>query len=120
MYTSNSDIITDVHFISSFCKKAEEVHAIAKSKGWWDSDRSEGELIALIHSELSEALEALRAGNPADDKVSGYSSVEVELADVIIRILDMAEAKNYRVAEAIVAKINYNKDREYKHGGKLF
>ena len=45
---------------------------------------------------------------------------EVELADVVIRILDMAEARGWRVAEAMVAKHEFNRSREWKHGGKKF
>jgi hypothetical protein len=73
-----------------------------------------------MHSELSEALEAIRKGNPPDDKIPEFTGVEAELADVIIRIMDMVAAKGYRVGEAVVAKINYNKNRTYKHGGKNF
>lgn len=99
---------------------AQEVNQIAIEKGWWKGERNEGELIALMHSELSEALEAIRNGNPPDDKIPEFTGVEAELADVIIRIMDMAAAKSYRVGEAVVAKINYNKNRPYKHGGKKF
>ena len=59
------------------------IHATAKSKGWWGedgkADRNNGEAIALMHSELSEALEALRHGNPPDDKIQGFSGAEAEL-----------------------------------------
>ena len=55
----------------------KEAHAIAKAHGWWDEERSFGDLIALVHSELSEALEAF--------------GVAIELADVVIRVADMAE-----------------------------
>jgi NTP pyrophosphatase (non-canonical NTP hydrolase) len=107
-------------FAIEFDAVAQEVNHIAIEKGWWEGERNEGELIALMHSELSEALEAIRNGNPPDDKIPEFTGVEAELADVIIRIMDLAAAKGYRVGDAIVAKINYNKNRPYKHGGKKF
>jgi NTP pyrophosphatase (non-canonical NTP hydrolase) len=97
----------------------EDVHQIARSKGWWDVPRNDGELIALIHSELSEALEGLREGSN-DKHCPEFLSVEVELADCVIRIMDMCQAKRYRLADAMSAKIEFNKTREYKHGGKRF
>ncbi|CAB1078735.1 hypothetical protein D1AOALGA4SA_6468 [Olavius algarvensis Delta 1 endosymbiont] len=107
-------------FAIEFNAVAQEVNNIAIDKGWWEGERNEGELIALMHSELSETLEAIRKGNPPDDKIPEFTGVEAELADVIIRIMDFAAAKGYRVGEAVVAKINYNKNRPYKHGGKKF
>ncbi len=80
----------------------KEAHAIARAKGWWDEERSFGDLIALVHSELSEALEAYREHpNPLPpydrtftlEKLPNGKPVGVasELADVVIRVADMAE-----------------------------
>jgi NTP pyrophosphatase (non-canonical NTP hydrolase) len=107
-------------FVKLFNNKAKEIHDVSVSKGWWDKERNEGEIIALIHSELSEALEALRGNNKKDDKVPEFLGVEVELADAIIRIMDYGHSKQYRIAEALEAKINFNKTRPVMHGGKKF
>lgn len=96
-------------FKEEFRRAQKKVHQIAKTKGWWEHNRNLGELIALMHSELSEALEYMRHGNPASDHIQDFSGVEEEFADVIIRIMDLSQEQDYDVAGAIEAKIEFNK-----------
>ena len=106
-------------FIEAFSELAAKAHATAVASGFWeDPVGNDAVAIALMHSELSEALDALRHGDPPDDHIPEFSGMEAEFADVIIRIMDTADARGYRVAEAIVAKMEYNSRRPYKHGGK--
>jgi NTP pyrophosphatase (non-canonical NTP hydrolase) len=94
-------------------------HKQAVEKGFWGKDgkkkRNLGELIALIHSELGEALEALRKGNRQNEANWNKDSFEVELADAVIRILDLAESERIDLEKEILAKLAYNEDRPYKH-----
>ena len=85
-------------------------HQIATEKGFWEKDRNNGELIALIHSELSEALEELRRLDV------DWKHVGEEMADAVIRILDFCEAREIDLETAVWEKMDINKRREYKHG----
>ena len=94
--------------------QAALVSQFMQTQGFWESDNT-GEKIALMHSELSEALEADRKNLDAEH-IPGFTGVEEELADVIIRILDFAGHHQLRLGEALSAKIAYNLTRPFKHG----
>lgn len=92
-------------------------HRTASDAGWYRDPasgapvtRNFGEVVALMHSELSEALEADRKGL-MDDKLPRRSGVEVEFADCILRILDTAAALGLDVAGAVIEKNRYNRQR---------
>jgi len=106
-------------------------HNLALEAGWWHDihtgelkERNVGEAIALVHSELSEALEAYRK-DLMDDHLTHRKGLEVELADAIIRILDLAGGLGLDVGGALVEKLLYNTKRKdhkiqerIKDGGK--
>ena len=99
----------------------DQIHQNAVDHGWWDEERTFGEIIALCHSELSEALEAYRDGyKPTYIFFEGKKpeGIPIELADCIIRILDYCGKENIDIEKAICVKHEYNKTRPYRHGGK--
>ncbi len=89
----------------------EEIHNLAVEKGWWREPRYLPELLCLVHAEVSECLEAYRRNNS--------KGVEEELADIVIRVFDIAQANGIDLEQAIIKKHNYNKTRSYRHGNKL-
>lgn len=105
----------------------DDVHQLAKDNGWWDDAdiRIVPEKLALIHSEVSEALEEYRNGqmelyfpSKYDDnpKPEGFG---VELADAVIRIYDLCGYLGIDLDSLVELKHEYNKSRPYRHGGKL-
>ncbi len=98
---------------------AQAIYNTAVTHGWWDKERSFGEIIALCHSELSEALEEYRNRKPfyyeKDGKPEGIAT---EMADCIIRILDWSCHEDIDMDEIIAKKMKYNQERDYRHGNK--
>ncbi len=99
-------------FEKEWNKVAKEVYKNAVNHGFWTDEVNDGERMALIHAEISEALEALRQNNPSSNKIIEYSNLEEELADAVIRIMDYAFGKDLDIPGAILAKIEYNQSRE--------
>jgi len=102
-------------FEEAFNWMQASLHRTAVEKGFhqdWDNPLKVPTMLALVASEVSEALEAHRKGD--DDHLSE------ELADIVIRVMDLAEALDLDLASVIVDKAKKNKDRPYKHGNKRY
>lgn len=134
---------TDIEIRSAGYCLQRTCHGLARDAGWWNVDGQErfytyapgvknvsgrniGEMLCLIHSEISEAMEGARKGL-YDDKLPNRPMLEVELADAVIRIMDMAGGLNLDLPGAIAEKLQYNASRadhkpenRVKPGGKSF
>ena len=96
------------------------IHDWARGKGWWEQP-SVPEKLALVHSEVSEALEEYRNDRMDVWVMEGSKKPEgfgIELADAMIRIMDLAGYLDIDLEELIEKKMSYNETRPYRHGGK--
>ncbi len=101
-------------------------HGLAVSAGWWHDlhtgeklERNVGEMLCLTHSEISEAMEAHRK-NAMDDHLPERNGMEVELADALIRICDIAGGLGLDLAGAVADKLAYNATRaDHKRENRL-
>lgn len=117
---------------------SKQIYAANKEKGFWDKKRNVGEMLMLVTSELGEAMEAHRKGRFAnfsafkareEDVEIFYfesdfqdlikDSFQDEIADAIIRLLDMCGGLNIDIAKSVELKLKYNATRERMHG-KLY
>jgi hypothetical protein len=123
---SNQEVLLHHHVE----KLVEICHGQARRQGWWTDivtgadltcnwaieahsqpPRNVGELLCLVHSEISEAMEGARK-RLADDHLPHRPMLEVELADAVIRIFDMAGGLGLDLPGAIAEKLAYNAKRE--------
>lgn len=94
----------------SIVQMQARIHQQNREMGWWDNPREMGTLLCLVHSEISEAMEGERKGL-MDDHLPHRPMLEVELADAMIRIMDIAASRDLDLAGAIVEKVDYNRKR---------
>lgn len=88
----------------------------AAAHGFWpDHPRNKGEMIALLHSELSEMLEGVRKPGK-DEHCPEYTKEEIEMADLLIRALDYSYGHGLRLVPALRAKFEFNEGRPHLHG----
>ena len=107
---------------------AEEIYQNNKEKGFWDNERNVGEMLMLVTSELGEAMEAHRKGRFANlEAYEEFSenfedaikdTFEDEIADSVIRLLDMCGGLGIDIDAHVRLKLEYNKTRERLHGKK--
>lgn len=116
-------------------KSAQIIFQNNKAKGFWDNERNVGELLMLVTSELGEAMEAHRKGKATikhqldyffasqdySDKMDVFQenikdTFEDEIADAVIRLLDLSAGLGIDLEKHINAKIQYNKSRERLYG----
>ena len=119
----------DDEVFSALNKLAEYAYNVAKHVGFHTSKVKFGDFVSNIHSEVSELWESYRRNtlnDPCDKaypmKELGFTPltcVEEELADILIRTLDMAHTLNIDIGNAVKVKSEYNKTRPYRNGGKL-
>ena len=110
-------------FFESFNVLQQLVYSNAKEKGFWDEDygaHTDATKAMLVVTEISEYVEARREGdNQPSTKIPGYTLAEEEIADAIIRLMDLAGGRNLHIAGAILKKVEYNKTRPAMHGKKF-
>jgi NTP pyrophosphatase (non-canonical NTP hydrolase) len=114
-----------------FNELAKEIHEGNAARGFWEGERKLTEVVMLTVCELAEAIEADRAGKwcnetdifqyknrptPERFKETVKDSVQDEIADAIIRLLDFSHKFGIDLNFHIAEKLKYNASRPYKHG----
>lgn len=115
------DNLVLMRFCIALTEAAEVIHYRMREKGFWPDNvenRNIGEALMLTVTEISEGFEGFRKGE-SDDKLPDYDSLPVELADALIRILDLCHGFKMPIGAAFYDKCKFNETRSYKHGKKF-
>lgn len=127
--------ITEENLHGDLAEIQQWVHEVNLANGWFEADRTFGDEVALLHSEVSEMLEDFRSKGDAgayymDEGGETYLTshqdyegnkplgVPSECADVLIRLLDTCARYDIDLEAEVVAKLKYNATRGHRHGGK--
>lgn len=125
-------------FLESMERLVKLCHLNSRTKGFWTGLANENvpTKLALIHSEVSEMLEAFRKGNPPIDKpcdivdlnssdatttritTRRITGMEEEAADILIRLCDLCGYLDIDLGRVTLSKMAFNATREYRHGGR--
>jgi NTP pyrophosphatase (non-canonical NTP hydrolase) len=113
-----------VHAIQELMWQVSDDHGFHAARKVDDPDHSIRDMsditaLMLIVTEIAEATESIRHGNPASDKIPAYSGAEEELADAFIRIMDLCQSRGWDLAGAVLTKTAYNERREHLHGKRV-
>lgn len=128
--TAEVELFTPVQALAYGINDAQErVYAVNAANGWFEDDRTVGDDIALLHSEVSEMLEAYRDGglgdqtrelkHPEPGQLAKPEGFGAEAADVLIRLLDTCKRRGINLPAEFERKLAYNMTRGHKHGGKV-
>lgn len=101
---------------------SEDICKINEEHGWHTPLPSVANLVANLHSEVSELWEAYRKNElhaPSAHKGLELTCAEEELADIVIRAIDTAHLLGVDISFAVEMKVAYNRTRPYRHGGKI-
>lgn len=121
-------------FRQTFRDLQDLMNEIAVTKGWHNPTKTFGEQVVMMHSELSEVIEAFREPNSNVAEVYTFEKtihqmmvanytvkpegVPIEFADLVIRMLDTCSHYNIDLIDAIILKALYNTTRPHRHGDK--
>lgn len=112
----------DPAFVDNYKRVCQKVHQLSAEQGFWKDgkNRSLSEMLLLAHSEISEAVECARFGDPPDKNIHDMTGVEVQLSDVLGILMDAEEGFGLKISEALLRKMEFNRSRGFMHGGKRF